>query len=326
MDLDQHVRETKCISAIEKQSPQEFEAWFQNLRKQKQQEYLDLNQHVKTIKPSSSFKKNLVLFILLAYRVGEFKSQYSEQNQHSDGSGKYALQCLPQSNYDNFKCTNLEKLFTGSSENFCKIPTKTKNSENDTCKSIDNPTPYYIKQFANGIICEEALYNKLVRDGAEIGLSPQEYFNQLPLTDIDKNGQEKLGLINLFLNKYKNKDLQNYYQQLQENKNPKISAVHGANSGVFIGLSNTEIKALYPSGSLIKLGIVPFSGELREGATSNGVNRNSLSAYAAAEFQKSLKSYASQFHVNEEKAEVVERFIKSKRRIRPSAKQDFWLN
>ena len=27
------------------------------------------------------------------------------------------------------------------------------------------------------------------------------------------------------------------------------------------------------------------------------------------------KSYASQFHVNEEKAEVVERFIKSKRRI-----------
>jgi hypothetical protein len=30
--------------------------------------------------------------------------------------------------------------------------------------------------------------------------------------------------------------------------------------------------------------------------------------------------------VNEEKAEVVERFIKSKRRIRPSAKQDFWLN
>ena len=63
------------------------------------------------------------------------------------------------------------------------------------------------------------------------------------------------------------------------------------------------------------MGIVPFSGELREGATSNGVNRNSLSAYAAAEFQKSLKSYASQFHVNEEKAEVVERFIKSKRRI-----------
>ena len=75
-----------------------------------------------------------------------------------------------------------------------------------------------------------------------------------------------------------------------------ISAVHGSNSGILIGLMQTSA-TLYPTGVLTKLGITPLSGELDIGATITGVNRDRLSGYTPHEGFKSLDQYASKFHV-----------------------------
>lgn len=76
-----------------------------------------------------------------------------------------------------------------------------------------------------------------------------------------------------------------------------ISSVHGANSGILVGLMQSA-GTLYPTGILSKLGISPLSGELGIGASDVGVNKNSLSGSVPAYFERSLESYASQFHVN----------------------------
>ena len=78
-----------------------------------------------------------------------------------------------------------------------------------------------------------------------------------------------------------------------------ISGVHGANSGVLIGLMETAT-TLYPTGTLSQLGVIPLSGELAIGAGEKGINRNYLSGCTPEKYDLSLSGYASNFHVKVE--------------------------
>lgn len=84
---------------------------------------------------------------------------------------------------------------------------------------------------------------------------------------------------------------------LQSNvKIGKIRAIHGANSGVLIGLQKTN-STLIPSGMLLKAGFVPFSGELAEGSAANGINSYKLSGSPLNNFKRSL-DYAKKYHTS----------------------------
>lgn len=75
-----------------------------------------------------------------------------------------------------------------------------------------------------------------------------------------------------------------------------VSGIHGANSGVLIGLMETAT-TLYPTGTLNKFGIIPLSGELAIGAGEKGINGNYLSGCTPEKYELSLSGYASNFHV-----------------------------
>ena len=88
-----------------------------------------------------------------------------------------------------------------------------------------------------------------------------------------------------------------------------ISGVHGANSGVLIGLMETAT-TLYPTGTLNKFGIIPLSGELAIGAGEKGINGNYLSGFTPEKYDLSLSGYASNFHVKVESLrEEVGRYV-----------------
>jgi hypothetical protein len=55
-----------------------------------------------------------------------------------------------------------------------------------------------------------------------------------------------------------------------------LTFIHGSTSAIMPNLPLTNM-CLLPSGRLFKLGIVPFSGELREGSKANGVNQSKVS-------------------------------------------------
>lgn len=78
----------------------------------------------------------------------------------------------------------------------------------------------------------------------------------------------------------------------------EITGVHGANSGVLVGLRRT-CGVMHPTGVLNEMGIVPLSGELWTGVGSaTGVNKKKISFAPTSKFDMALR-YANGFNVKD---------------------------
>lgn len=104
----------------------------------------------------------------------------------------------------------------------------------------------------------------------------------------------------------------------------RITFLHGTNASLLPNLLMTDLQ-LIPTGRLLKMGVTPLSGELREGA--NGVNRYHLSG-ANLDLGYRALSYSENtlFHVNQNSIlKTVNNFLKtiSERAARPWCKTIF---
>lgn len=91
-----------------------------------------------------------------------------------------------------------------------------------------------------------------------------------------------------------------------------LTFVHGSHSAILSNLPRTGMQ-LMPTGRLVTLGIVPFSGELDRGATAAGVNNTKLSGTALKDSGLAVE-YAKRtdFHPNmKSEEELLLTFIKS---------------
>lgn len=91
-----------------------------------------------------------------------------------------------------------------------------------------------------------------------------------------------------------------------------LTFIHGSNSAIMPNLLLTDMQ-LIPTGRLFKMGIIPFSGELQEGATSSGVNSNKISGTSLDNGERALSyAYKTDYHTNvPNENEILNKFINS---------------